>query len=346
MSLVFPRDLDAWQSWQVAQHRVRHLKGRIVDNLRPPASDWSIACNHENPQVIVAIDAPNPTAIGSLVAPLRYLDGDLPVAVVAPFPLAAVVEGLGLTVRRLSPGLVDGLVEGARCLVTAGHYLPVGVATERAARRYGRPVLMVQHGALTPYAPPLPPDSTVLAWSDADGEFWRSGRDDVHVETIGSQLLWDARARGAVDHDRSPDPLTYLGQGHAAELPRWRLVQAAVDLCRSEGATYRPHPSERDKLSRLTHAAYRRAGMVVDGSVPLNELSGPVVSVFSTGVLEAAAQGRAAWVDFPDPPAWLREFWERYGMSRFGGEPTPVPAGPGFAPAERIAGLLRELVGG
>ena len=51
---------------------------------------------------------------------------------------------------------------------------------------------MVQHGALTPYAPPLPDDCTVLAWSEADGEFWRSGRDDVRIETVGSQLLWEA----------------------------------------------------------------------------------------------------------------------------------------------------------
>ena len=99
------------------------------------------------------------------------------------------------------------------------------------------------------------------------------------------------RRRALLDHEAA-DPLTYLGQGHAAELPRRRLVRAALDLCRSAGAIYRPHPSERDKVSRLTHAAYRRAGIVVDGSVPLNRLTGPVVSVFSTGVLEAAAQGR------------------------------------------------------
>ena len=343
MSLVFPRDLEAWQSWQVAQHRIRQVKGRILDNLRPPVAAWSLATNHPAPQVVVAMDTANPSAVGSLIAPLRHLAG-APVAVVAPFPLDDVVDGLGLTVTPLSPGRVDGLVEGARCLVTAGQYLPVGVATERAARRYGRPVLMVQHGALTPYAPPLPPDSTVLAWSEADGEFWRSGRDDIHVETVGSQLLWDALDEEVAGTDPTAGPLTYLGQGHAAELPRRRLARAALDLCRTEGAIYRPHPSERDKVSRVTHATYRRAGVVVDGSVPLNRLTGPVVSVFSTGVLEAAAQGRDAWVDFPDAPAWLAEFWERYGMSRFGGAPTPVPARPAVAPARRIAEMLRETV--
>ena len=191
----------------------------------PPATPRSGRSRRTTPapQVVVSMDTANPSAVGSLIAPLRHVR-DLPVAVVAPFPLDDVVAGLGLDVTPFSPGRVDGLVEGARCLVTAGQYLPVGVATERAAQRYGRPVLMVQHGALTPYAPPLPPDSTVLAWSEADGEFWRSGRDDVRIETVGSQLLWDAglvTGAGAPSSTNGGDvPLTYLGQGHAAELPQ------------------------------------------------------------------------------------------------------------------------------
>ena len=52
--------------------------------------------------------------------------------------------------------------------------------------------------------------------------------------------------------------------------------------------------------------------------MPLVDLPNPVVSIFSTGILEAAARGRDAWVDFPHPPLWLEEFWERYGMHRFG----------------------------
>ena len=339
MSLIHPRDLAAWLAWQSGRHRLRHLKGRVVDTTRSPQATWSIATSHAEPRLVVAMDSASPSAVGSLVAPLHHLS-DVPVAVVAPFALDSVVTGLALEVRPFNAGLVDGLVDAARCVVTAGQYLPVGVATERAARRYGRSLLMVQHGALTPYAPPLPPDCTVLSWSDADSEFWRSGRDDVRAETVGSQLLWDAAARVGTALGATGTPLTYLGQGHAAELPRVRLVEAALRFCRENDAVYRPHPSERDKVSRLTHAGYRRAGITVDGSLPLNQLDGPVVSVFSTGVLEAAAQGRDAWVDFPEAPAWLEDFWERYAMSRFGQAPTPAPARPSVEPAERIARIL------
>ena len=140
--------------------------------------------------------------------------------------------------------------------------------------------------------------------------------------------------------DSDEEGLAYLGQMHGAELQRSKLTRAAASFCRENDAVYRPHPSEKDKLSRLTHKVFRRAGITVDASRPLNELTGPVVSVFSTGVLEAAAQGRDAWVHFPRPPAWLEEFWERYGMHQYGDSPTPAPARPDVEPAKRIAELL------
>ena len=114
-----------------------------------------------------------------------------------------------------------------------------------------------------------------------------------------------------------------------------------MTTCREHAAVYRPHPSERDVTSRAVVAAYRRAGISVDTSgVPLVDLDTPIVSVFSTGVLEAAAQGRDAWVDFPRPPAWLGEFWERYGMHRLGNSPTPAPTRTEDEPARRIAEIV------
>ncbi len=95
--------------------------------------------------------------------------------------------------------------------------------------------------------------------------------------------------------------------------------------------------------SRAVLAAYARAGITVDTSgVPLVDLESPIVSVFSTGVLEAAARGRDAWVDFPRPPAWLGEFWERYDMHRLGSSPTPAPDRPAVEPARRIAEIVTE----
>ena len=62
-------------------------------------------------------------------------------------------------------------------------------------------------------------------------------------------------------------------------------------------------------------------------------------------VIEAAAQGRDAWVDFPRPPAWLGEFWERYGMHRSGTTPTPPPPRPAREPARLVAEVLQVSAG-
>ena len=288
------------------------------------------------PRLLVAIDSSSPTSHASLVEPLTHLD--LPFAVLSHGAAPTVPGQRHIDTREVDAGLPPAL-RGLRAVVSLGHHLPRGEVAHAWARDLGITSLVVQHGALTPYAPPLPRGARLLAWSEEDADFWRSGRTDVRTDDIvGSQLLWRAgsqRPAGGADA-----PLTYLGQMHAAELPRARLVRAAAAFCRAHDAVYRPHPSEHDRLSRLAHHGYQGLGIRVDGSAPLAHLVGPVVSVFSTGVLEAAAQGRDAWVDFPRPPAWLGEFWERYGLRRSGGPPTPAPVRPEREPARRIAEIL------
>jgi hypothetical protein len=204
----------------------------------------------------------------------------------------------------------------------------------------GAPFLVSQHGLLTPYAPPLPRDSCLLAWTHADADFWASGRSDVTVAVLGSQLLWQVEPTAApVDAAERP---TYLGQLHAAELSRSRLARAAYAFCQAHGATYRPHPSEKDRVSRLLHAGWERRGIRVSSETPLSHLDSPVVSVFSTGVLEAAARGIPAWVDFPDPPMWLAEFWDRYGMRAYGEDPTRALPRSDAEPAAAVARALME----
>jgi len=64
--------------------------------------------------------------------------------------------------------------------------------------------------------------------------------------------------------------------------------------------------------------------------------------VFSTGILEGAAAGIPSWVDFPNPPQWLEELWQRYSMSRYGSaEPTKVEI-PVDEPARVIAEIIAE----
>ncbi|PKH37665.1 RNA-binding protein [Nocardioides alpinus] len=241
------------------------------------------------------------------------------------------------------------LPRSVQVVLADGHYLGLGHDLWAEARERGLPYLMAQHGLITPLAPPLAPGGRLLAWTAEDGRFWGCTRGDVSYEVVGSQLLWTAGTRDETvagepfASDGPAQSLTYLGQGHAAEISRARLVQAAWSTCREHGAVYRPHPSESDSASRAVLAGYARAGITVDTrGVPLVDLTGPIVSVFSTGVLEAAARGRDAWVDFPRPPAWLGEFWERYGMHRLGSSPTPAPALPPQEPARRIAEIVTE----
>ena len=100
------------------------------------------------------------------------------------------------------------------------------------------------------------------------------------------------------------------------------MTRSVTDFWRRTGAIYRPHPREEDRLSRAQHALWRRMGMKFDTSSSLSTLARPVVSAFSTGVLEAAARGVPAWVYHLDPPRWLEEVWDRYGMRRWGEPPT------------------------
>ena len=206
---------------------------------------------------------------------------------------------------------------------------------------------MVQHGLLVPQAPPLPVGCTLLAFSEADADFWASGRRDVTTHAVGSQLLYLAaqKAAGAeVQKQNDLEPI-FLGQMHGAELPRASFAYASHSFLKKYGGVYRPHPSEKDKLSVLTHKLWEKEGIRIDRSgTPLNEVPNPVVSIFSTGVLEAAIRGIPAWVYHPAPPAWLVEFWDRYGMNRWGSEPTPAPVQPEKEPARRIAELMIETL--
>jgi hypothetical protein len=340
MGLIHADDLAAWRRWQESRHRLRQVRHAVHPGPGPQPERFVLTTYDPEPRLLVALDSSSPTSHAALVEPLSRLD--LPVAVLSPGP----APDLGrppLTRQDVGTDLPDAL-RGVGAVASLGHYLPRGELAHLWARALGARSVVVQHGALTPYAPPLPRGAHLLAWSDADADFWRSGRTDVEHEVVGSQLLWRAAdqrpaAQGADTR------LTYLGQMHAAELSRARLVRAAAASCRTHDAVYRPHPSEHDRLSRVTHDGFRRLGITVDGSVPLVRVAGPVVSVFSTGVIEAAAQGRDAWVDFPRPPAWLGEFWERYGMHRSGTTPTPPPSRPAREPARLVAEVLEGATG-
>lgn len=334
--LYHPRDLNTWRRWQQRQNPQRRLKAL----LRPeaPPTMW-LACRGASPTLLVAVDAATPTQRASLLRPLELL-GIIDVAVLLPSKLPHLLPGKNWTWHVVHPGHPNNahpsVLTTVRATLSIGHHLPVGAMADTWAAQLDAQRLVVQHGLLTPYAPPLPTNSHLFSFTDADAEFVSAGRSDVQSTTVGSQLLWAAGSDEAIPQSLKP-PL-YLGQLHGAELPRRRKAQAAEDFCRDTGATYRPHPAEKDVLSRIQHSRWGRRGIEIDRTnQSLHDHCRPVVSIFSTGVLEAAARSRPAWVCYRRPPSWLSEFWERYSMRQWGREPTPAPPRPDLEPAAVIA---------
>jgi len=365
MGLSYPIDIDAWAAWQKRQNTLRWAKTearQLVNRLRGSASEESAPVNGllstrgDQPQVLIVLDSFSPTSRNSLLEPLKYLQN---VDVALWVPEEGAFEHLNgqyatepythqtWSTREISVQDLQSVLPAVRVVLSLGHYLARGAAAYEFSRAIGAEYWVVQHGLLVPQAPPLPVGCTLLAFSEADAQFWASGRRDVTTHAVGSQLLYLAaqKAAGAEAQKQNGLEPIFLGQMHGAELPRASFAYASHSFLKKFGGSYRPHPSEKDRLSVLTHQLWEKEGIRIDRSgTPLNEVPNPVVSIFSTGVLEAAIRGIPAWVYHPAPPAWLVEFWDRYGMNQWGQEPTPAPVQPKKEPAQRIAELMIETL--
>lgn len=361
--LKYPLDLDAWQAWQRRQKKLKWVKYKL-NSLLASARSRTVAeepvrgllyTRGTKPQVLIVMDSFSPTNRNAILEPLKHLDA-VDVALWVPEDASEYLDGQyasehysrkDWTEQEISGDELMRLLPDIRIVLSAAQFLSRGAVAYDFSRAIGAEYWMVQHGLLVPQAPPLPVGCTLLAFSEADAEFWASGRRDVTTHAVGSQLLYLAaqKAAGAEAQKQNDLEPIFLGQMHGAELPRASFAYASHSFLKKFGGTYRPHPSEKDKLSVLTHKLWEKEGIRIDRSgTPLNEVPNPVVSIFSTGVLEAAIRGIPAWVYHPAPPAWLVEFWDRYGMNQWGQEPTPAPVQPKKEPAQRIAELMIETL--
>lgn len=361
--LKYPLDLDAWQAWQRRQKKLKWAKYKLnslLDSARSRTVAEEPVCGllytrGTKPQVLIVMDSFSPTNRNAILEPLKYLDA-VDVALWVPEDASEYLDGQYASERysrkdwseqEISGDELKSLLPDVRIVLSAAQFLGRGAAAYEFSRAIGAEYWMVQHGLLVPQAPPLPVGCTLLAFSEADAQFWASGRRDVTTHAVGSQLLYLAaqKAAGAEAQKQNDLEPIFLGQMHGAELPRASFAYASHSFLKKFGGSYRPHPSEKDKLSVLTHQLWEKEGIRIDRSgTPLNEVPNPVVSIFSTGVLEAAIRGIPAWVYHPAPPAWLVEFWDRYGMNQWGQEPTPAPVQPKKEPAQRIAELMIETL--
>ncbi|MEO7125957.1 MAG: RNA-binding protein, partial [Nakamurella sp.] len=336
-------DLIAWQAWQMRQRgvkaRANNQFGRVWHGRAPImlTSTGPHGCD-----LLVALDATTPAAMCALLRPIAHLRG-VSVRIASPQSIADMVPAGDWREGHADIDAVSVLATRARATLALGHYLPIGAAAYRGSKpgQY----CTVQHGLLTPQAPPLASGTHLLAWSQADADFWRSDRTDVEATTVGSQLLWEAAENQVGTQPGKDARPVYLGQPHHAELDQKELIESVEHFCRETGATYRPDPAKRDRRSLAQQRKWEANGVEIDsGAQPLAELNAPVVSAFSSDILVAAARGLPAWVYHENPPQWLVELWHRYGMHQWGDSPTPAPQQPAQAPAKTIANIVMQML--
>lgn len=342
MGLRHPQDLEQWRRWE-RPSGIRRAVAAVRRRGRPaPTSDLRIVLPDGPARLLVALDSATPSSRAAVLEPARRLDQDH-VAYLGP---AGALERTGVAADASTAPVwdpEDPRLHRVERVLSIGAALAAGHAACTWAAARGLDSVVVQHGLLTPWAPPLPADTTLLSFTAEDGAFWASGRRDITVLPVGSQAMWEAAASSGPAEAAAHRPLVFLGQLHGRELPRREIVGQTVRfLRRNPQAVYRPHPSETDLLSRAIHAAMLRSGTrFQETAVPLARLQADAVSVFSTGVLEAAQRGRRAWVHHDDPPPWLEEVWRRYGLARWGEEPTAPVRWSDREPAETVAEHLR-----
>ncbi len=339
MGLRIPRDLAAWRSWE----RRRQLARSVVRRLSRsgPPQVW-VARSRPDPRVAVLLEQRTGPVRAALVDPLHQLP-DAGVLVVAPFDLTGTVPPTWQVTQQADIHLGRDFLAG-RVVMATSHATDLAQAVYQQALARGVHYWVVQARVLNPYAPPLPEGGRLLAWSDADAEFWASGRTDVQTTVVGSQLLWLAQRQrvGYLPEGHRP---VFLGQTPASGLSRAGLLRAAVTFCHKTHGTYRPHPEATDHLSGLEQATFDGLGIDVDRTgALLEQVARPVVSACSTGLLEAAARGLPAYVWYPRPPGWLQDLWRRYRLHPWGAEPSPTPVLPAAQPAHTVARLVREVL--
>ena len=299
-----------WETWCRANTPLsRRLRARL-----PPSEPLLLAhSGHRPSRVLVVVDALTSASRAAVVAPALRMAETMPVDTLVP---SSMVTNLPAVLRneveradspsRLSPTVV---------LSTSPH-MQAGARALAWARGRKIPYLIVQHGAITPFSPPLPKGVELLAWTELDARMWTEGL-DTPVHVIGSQLLWEA----AQGHRAQliNGPVVFLGQLHAAELDREVTIRTVETLAATTSLVYRPHPAERDRRSRAQHRRWRRAGLAIDERrATLLETNAAVVGIFSTGLLEAAAAGLPVCGACVPPVRWVQELWERYEIPEWG----------------------------
>src|SRR5699024_9649061 len=159
-----PRSLERWQEWRGSRRRARGVhRSRPLD----VATEGYVLHPREGEgpaRLPLRIDTADRADHGGRPPRPPYVPGP---------PAAGHPAGLTPTelsgpewehrrIARPSAGLDD---LGITSLLTLGWHRAVGRSLHEWAREAEVPGAVVQHDVLTPFAPPLPPDTTLLSWT-------------------------------------------------------------------------------------------------------------------------------------------------------------------------------------
>lgn len=341
--------MPEWRKWRTRREGL--LRGRFVSPFSPAAlgiySDdpWVPDASH----LVVCLENLSPTQVASLLRPEAVLRSrNAAVAVIAPLSFVDGLAHIGLTLRErlTTPGVWSH--PKPKLILATSHCSTSGQFAWELSIKSGVPFVIVQHGVVTPFAPPLPEGCHLFAWTPEDAEFWVSGRTDVMTTVVGSQIIWDAgvsQCKVSQCKKGEPEgPICFLGQLHGPELSRSTTIRTVAALARAGPVVYRPHPGETDLVSRLIHRRWQHQGIPIEPPTSrLGEKSAAVAGIFSTGILEAAASGRAAFGFCARPPSWLPEFWDRYKIKQFGTDESTRVEIPAREPASVISETAEVL---
>lgn len=296
--------------------------------------------------MLLAVEVDSPSYRAAVLAPLRALiEREVDVTMISAASehstarVASYAWGSGAFEATSKPAVV----------LSTGNHLQVGKAAHEISQAQGIPHLVVQHGVLTPWSPPAPERAFLLAWTDRDLAYWRGGRAGVTGVTVGSQLLWEASQKGATGAldavSQTTREVVFLGQLHGAEMRRKDTVRSVRELNARYHLQYRIHPGETDVLSRSQHRYWLSQGVEIVRGQGLTDVRGPVLSHFSTGLLEAANMGLPAFAYSAAPPAWLSSLWDRYELSVWekdssATQPVEVVRQPSLVVADVVESML------
>ena len=159
MGLIHPKNLDGWRAWQQGTDPIARLRAvRSGGPREAPPTRATLVAVVARPRHLVVVESPNPSSRAALLAVLDHLPD---AGLLVPTSLDPAPLGAAGTSTEVDLGGGSSRLAEVETVSAAGHYTGLGGAAYAWSRRRGARFVTVQHGLLTPHAPPLAPGTSL-----------------------------------------------------------------------------------------------------------------------------------------------------------------------------------------